>query len=57
MREGARTSGPRAADLQSDAFSRGFLGAAAIAAVFAVFALVRMPATKATGVAGGMHLH
>jgi EmrB/QacA subfamily drug resistance transporter len=41
----------------ADAFSRGFVGAAAIAAVFAVFALVRMPATRAAGGAGGMHMH
>ena len=41
----------------ADAFSRGFIAAAAIAAVFAVFAVVRMPATRATGGAGGMHMH
>ena len=41
----------------ADAFSRGFIGAAAIAGVFALFAVVRMPATRATGGAGGMHQH
>ena len=41
----------------ADAFSRGFIAAAAIAAVFAVFAVVRMPATRAPGGAGGMHMH
>jgi hypothetical protein len=41
----------------AEAFSRGFIGAAAIAAVFAVFALVRMPATRAIGGAGSMHMH
>ena len=41
----------------ADAFSRGFIAAAAIAVVFAVFAAVRMPATRATGGAGGMHMH
>ncbi len=41
----------------AEAFSRGFVGAAGIAAVFAVFALVRMPATRATGGAGSLHMH
>ena len=41
----------------ADAFSAGFIAAAAIAAVFAVFAVVRMPATRVTGGAGGMHMH
>ena len=41
----------------AEAFSRGFVAAAAIAAVFAVFAVVRMPATRVTGGAGGMHMH
>jgi EmrB/QacA subfamily drug resistance transporter len=41
----------------ADAFSRGFIGAAAIAALFAVVAVVRMPATRTTGGAGGMHMH
>jgi EmrB/QacA subfamily drug resistance transporter len=41
----------------ADAFSRGFITAAVIAAAFAVFAAVRMPATRATGGAGGMHMH
>ena len=39
-----------------DGFSRGLVGAAAIAALFAVFALVRMPATQAAAGAG-MHMH
>ena len=39
------------------AFSRGFLGAAALAAVVAVFALLRMPATRTTGGGGHMHMH
>jgi predicted MFS family arabinose efflux permease len=39
------------------AFSRGLLGAAAIAIVFGIFALVRMPATRADGAAAGMHMH
>jgi EmrB/QacA subfamily drug resistance transporter len=38
------------------AFSRGFMGAAAIAAAFAVFALLRMPATRGSG-GGHMHMH
>jgi hypothetical protein len=41
----------------AEAFSRGFIAAAAIAAVFAVIAVVRMPATRVTGGAGGMHMH
>jgi EmrB/QacA subfamily drug resistance transporter len=41
----------------ADAFSRGFVGAAAIAAAFAVFAFLRMPSTQVTGGAGGMHMH
>jgi EmrB/QacA subfamily drug resistance transporter len=44
-------------DGAADAFSRGFVGAAAIAAVFAAFALVRMPATRAASGGGHMHLH
>jgi EmrB/QacA subfamily drug resistance transporter len=40
----------------ADAFSRGFVGAAAMAVAFAASAVVRMPATK--GAAGGhMHMH
>jgi EmrB/QacA subfamily drug resistance transporter len=38
------------------AFSRGFVGAAALAAVVAVFALLRMPATRITA-GGHMHMH
>jgi EmrB/QacA subfamily drug resistance transporter len=38
----------------AEAYSRGFLGAAAMAAVVAVFAFLRMPAAAA---AGGGHLH
>ena len=45
------------ADGAADAFSRGFIGAAVIGAAFAVFALVRMPATKAAGGGGHLHLH
>jgi MFS family permease len=41
----------------SAAFSRGFLGAAALAAVVAVFAVLRMPATRTTGGGGHMHTH
>jgi EmrB/QacA subfamily drug resistance transporter len=41
----------------SAAFSRGFLGAAALAAVVAVFAVLRMPATRTTGGGGHMHMH
>jgi hypothetical protein len=41
----------------SAAFSRGFVGAAALAAVVALFALLRMPATRTTGGAGHMHMH
>jgi MFS family permease len=40
-----------------DAFSRGFMGAAAIGAAFAAFALLRMPATRATGGGGHLHMH
>jgi EmrB/QacA subfamily drug resistance transporter len=39
------------------AFSRGFVGAALLAGVVAVFALLRMPATRATGGGGNMHMH
>jgi hypothetical protein len=39
------------------AFSRGFIGAAALAAVVAVFALLRMPSTRTTGGGGHMHMH
>jgi EmrB/QacA subfamily drug resistance transporter len=41
----------------SDAYSRGFIGAAVMAAVVAVFALVRMPATRATDGGGHLHMH
>ena len=44
------------ADGAAAAFSRGFVGAAALAAVVAVFALLRMPATRSTG-GGHMHMH
>jgi hypothetical protein len=44
------------ADGAAAAFTRGFMGAAAVAAVFAVFALVRMPATRGAG-GGHMHMH
>ncbi len=40
----------------ADAFSAGFIGAAAMGGVVAVFALLRMPATKVSG-AAGMHMH
>jgi EmrB/QacA subfamily drug resistance transporter len=40
----------------ADAFSRGFVGAAAIAVVVAVVALLRMPAGRAAG-AGSLHMH
>ncbi len=39
----------------ADAFSAGFIAAAAMGAVFAVFALLRMPATRVAG--GGGHMH
>jgi hypothetical protein len=39
----------------ADAFSRGFLGAGALALAFAAFAALRMPATRGGG--GAMHLH
>ncbi|MBF4769790.1 MFS transporter [Nocardioides agariphilus] len=41
----------------ADAFSRGFVGAAAMAAVVAVFALVRMPAARVADGGGHLHLH
>jgi EmrB/QacA subfamily drug resistance transporter len=41
----------------ADAYSRGFIGAAVMAALVAVFALLRMPATRAAGGAGHMHMH
>jgi EmrB/QacA subfamily drug resistance transporter len=43
------------ADGAADAFSRGSLGAAALALAFAAFAAVRMPATRGGG--GHMHMH
>jgi EmrB/QacA subfamily drug resistance transporter len=39
------------------AFSRGFVGAAALAGVVALFALLRMPATRTTGGGGHTHMH
>ncbi|WP_199905044.1 MFS transporter [Nocardioides sediminis] len=54
----ASTAGSLATpDGAADAFSRGFVGAAAIAAAVAVVALVRMPAGRAEGAVGGMHMH
>jgi hypothetical protein len=41
----------------ADAFSRGFVGAAVIGVAFAAFAMLRMPATRATGGAGHLHMH
>ena len=41
----------------ADAFSRGFIGAAVIGGAVAVFALLRMPATRAAGGGGHMHMH
>ena len=41
----------------ADAFSAGFIGAAVMGTVFAVFALVRMPATRASGGGGHLHMH
>lgn len=41
----------------ADAFSRGFIGAAAMGALVAVYALLRMPATRAAGGGGHMHMH
>jgi EmrB/QacA subfamily drug resistance transporter len=41
----------------ADAFSAGFMGAAAMGAVVAVYALLRMPATRASGGGGHMHMH
>jgi EmrB/QacA subfamily drug resistance transporter len=41
----------------ADAYSRGFIGAAAMAAIVAVYALIRMPATRAAGSGGHMHMH
>ena len=41
----------------ADAFSAGFIGAAVLGAVFAIFALLRMPATRATGGGGHLHMH
>jgi hypothetical protein len=44
-------------DGAADAFSRGFVGAAVIAAAVAVYALLRMPATRAAGGGGHLHMH
>jgi EmrB/QacA subfamily drug resistance transporter len=41
----------------ADAFSRGFVGAAAMGTVVALFALVRMPKARVTGGGGHMHMH
>lgn len=41
----------------ADAFSRGFVGAAAVGLVLAAFALLRMPKNRAAGGAGHMHMH
>jgi EmrB/QacA subfamily drug resistance transporter len=41
----------------ADAFSAGFIGAAVLGAVVAVFALLRMPAARAAGGGGHMHMH
>ena len=41
----------------ANAYSRGFIGAAAMAALVAIFAFVRMPATKADPAAGHLHMH
>jgi EmrB/QacA subfamily drug resistance transporter len=41
----------------SAAFSRGFVGAAALAVAVALLALWRMPATRVTGGASHMHMH
>jgi EmrB/QacA subfamily drug resistance transporter len=41
----------------SDAFARGFVGAAVMGAVVAVFAMLRMSKTVAAGGGGHMHLH
>jgi EmrB/QacA subfamily drug resistance transporter len=41
----------------ADAFSRGFVGAAAMGAVVAVFALLRMSKTVAAGGGGHLHMH
>jgi len=41
----------------ADAFSRGFLGAAAMGALVAVFAVLRMSKTVAAGGGGHVHMH
>lgn len=41
----------------ADAFSRGFVGAAAMGTLVAVFALLRMPKTRGTGGGGHLHMH
>jgi EmrB/QacA subfamily drug resistance transporter len=45
------------ADGAAAAFSRGFIGAAVIGVAVAVFALIRMPATRAAGGSGHLHMH
>jgi predicted MFS family arabinose efflux permease len=41
----------------ANAFSRGFIGAAAMGGAVTVFALLRMPKTRAAGGSGHMHMH
>ena len=41
----------------ADAFSAGFIGAAAMGTLVAVFALLRMPATRVDGGGGHLHMH
>jgi hypothetical protein len=41
----------------ADAFSAGFVGSAVMGVVVAAFALVRMPATRAAGGGGHLHMH
>jgi EmrB/QacA subfamily drug resistance transporter len=41
----------------ADAFSAGFIGAAAMGTLVAVFALLRMPATRVEGGGGHLHMH
>jgi EmrB/QacA subfamily drug resistance transporter len=54
----ASTAGTLAtADGAAAAYSRGLIGAAVMSAAVAAFALLRMPATKASGGDGHMHMH
>ena len=41
----------------ADAFSRGFVGAAAMGTLVALFAMLRMPKTRGTGGGGHLHMH